>query len=226
MTNPEINNMVNNYMPLLLQAGLEPAITQGCDDQQKGMVIGLMFHIASDHPTLLHHSPSVPESPSPPPNPCKETPRTASKPPDPMHRPLHLRGGSPTKPPETGSIVLAALNVKGANSSATWDKWKGIIHSMLSKRIAILCVLESHSDDNQINKLNTKYGPNLHFTHSHDVHNHRSKGIVIVTNKNKTNSIPTNLISINPGRALSFEINWPESKKNQCSSNIHPKCPQ
>ena len=130
-------------------------------------------------------------------------------PPKQPHRPLHLRGRNPPNPAQAGSIVFATLNVKGANSVATQDKWKTIIRSMLSKRIAVLSVLESHSDDEQIRKLNSQYYPNLQFAHSHDTLNPRSKGIILVTNKNKTNCTPTNLKINTPGRTLSFNLNWP-----------------
>ena len=96
---------------------------------------------------------------------------------------------------------------------------------MLSKKIAILCVSESHSDNDQITKLNLQYGPNLHFTHTHNTQNPRSKGIVIVTNKNRTKSIPTNIHLISPGRAISFKTNWPENKKISILAVYPPNTP-
>ncbi len=141
------------------------------------------------------------------------------------HRPLQLRGGTPPNPTKAGSIVLVALNVRGANSAATWDKWKTIIRSMLSKKIAILSILESHSDNEQIKKLNSQYSPNLHFTHTSDPQNPRSKGIVIVMNKNKINSIPSNFKSISPGRAISFMLNWPEENKINVLAMYAPNTP-
>src|SRR5260370_40104986 len=99
---------------------------------------------------------------------------------------------------------------------------------MLSKRITVLSVLESHSDNGQIKKLNSQYGPNLHFIHSFNALNPRTKGIVIVTNKNKINNPPMNLKTITPGsRALSFNLNWPENKIiNILVIYICPQCPQ
>src|SRR5260370_42066599 len=82
-----------------------------------------------------------------------EPPVNASVPqPKPKHEPLHLRGGNPQNPLTASSITFAALNVKGANSAVNQDKWKTIIRNMLSKKIAVLCVLESHSYEEQINK--------------------------------------------------------------------------
>jgi len=96
---------------------------------------------------------------------------------------------------------------------------------MLSKRIAILSILESHSDNDQIKKLNTQYNPNLHFMHSHNTENPRSKGIVIVTNRNHLKNIPMNLKTITPGRALSFSINWPNNNTINLLAVYAPNVP-
>ena len=93
------------------------------------------------------------------------------------------------------------------------------------KKIAILCISESHSDNDQIIKLNSLYGPNLHFLHSHDPLNPRSKGIVIVMNKNNIKSPPSNIHIISPGRTINFDINWPENKKLNISAIYAPNAP-
>src|SRR5260370_28318602 len=139
----------------------------------------------------------------------------------PEHHPLCLQGGmngtNPITPlitrgglsqTNSGSITIASLNMKGANSVNMQNKWKQIIHCMKTKKITILCVLNSHSDDNQIICLNNKYNPLFKFIHTSDNDNTHSKGIVIVKNNNL---IPNELLDITdlaPGRAIKVMVKW------------------
>ena len=124
-----------------------------------------------------------------------------------------------------GFITIATLNVKGANSSATHDKWKAIIHTMLAKRLTILCVLKSHSDNPQIERLNSQFGPNLNFIHTHDRDHAHSGGIIIVTNLNKIQRPPSNIVEIKAGRAISYTINWPENTQTNILTMYAPNPP-
>ena len=64
---------------------------------------------------------------------------------------------------------------------------------MKKKKITILCILESHSDENQIETLNNRYRPIYKFTHTYDRENNQTKGIVIVKNNSL---IPNDLLNI------------------------------
>ncbi len=96
---------------------------------------------------------------------------------------------------------------------------------MLAKKITILSILESHSDNLQINNLNACFGPNLHFTHMSNREHPQSGGIVIVMNLNKIHKTPSNITEINPRRAISYMINWPENSQTKLLTVYVPNAP-
>src|SRR6266436_9799909 len=75
--------------------------------------------------------------------------------------------------------------------------------------ITIMCMVESHSDDNLIETLNKKYNPRMSFIHTHDQEKPKTKGITVLMNTPLTNSLPSNIQIIVPGHAIQFSIQWP-----------------
>ena len=97
---------------------------------------------------------------------------------------------------------------------------------MKTKKIAILCILESHSDDNQIECLNNKFNPLYKFMHTYDKDNTHSKGIVIVKNNNL---IPNDLIDITnlvPGRAINVAAIWLKESQINILATYTPNPPR
>ncbi len=111
-------------------------------------------------------------------------------PPQTTHEPPNLN--------EMGHLKIASLNIKGANSPPMCNKRKKVIYSITRKEIAILCAVETHSDDAQIDALNRTYNPTFSFIHSHDHDHPRTRGITIITNTPLTKCSPTNIYHIIP----------------------------
>ena len=97
---------------------------------------------------------------------------------------------------EMGHINIASLNIKGANSPSTINKWKMISKLVLKNNIALMCAIETHSDDKLIESLNKKHNPKLTFLHTHDHEKPKTKGITILTNIPLTNCPPTNIHTV------------------------------
>ncbi len=110
---------------------------------------------------------------------------------------------------ESGHINITSLNIKGANSPPTRNKWKKIIHSITHKNIPLFCAVKTHSDDPQIESLNQTYNPKFTFTHTHDKDKPKTKGITIVNNTLITKSPLTDIQHIIPSWAIQFSTNWP-----------------
>src|SRR5258708_39416989 len=108
-----------------------------------------------------------------------------------------------------GHINIASLNIKGSNSPSTINKWKMISNLASKNNITIMCMVESHSDDNLIETLNKKYNPRMSFIHTHDQEKPKTKGITVLMNTPLTNSLPSNIQIIVPGHAIQFSIQWP-----------------
>src|SRR5258708_6895729 len=96
---------------------------------------------------------------------------------------------------------------------------------MLSRGITILCTLESHSNNAQVQNLNAQYGPNLRFTHTHNKDHPRPGGIVIVTNRKKTCSDLENIVEVEPGRAITATIKWPTNSQTNFLTIYAPNHP-
>ena len=138
---------------------------------------------------------------------------------------------SPQQPPppdldEMGHIKIGSLNIKGANSPSTQNKWKKIIHSSSQKKLAILCTVESHTDDKQIKALNQTYNPKFTFIHTHDEEKPKTKGITIVTNTHITKCPPTDIHPIVPGCAIQFTIHWPQNSHTKIMAIYAPNSPR
>ena len=216
-----------NSSPLhISREAMDKAINHSLNDRDLEFSHGLAPSLVPDHPPYppINKPPNpkhyTPKNPSPTPStyetlkdsknqnvtPTNQMYIRKNRPTYPVNtappkKPLHLQGGASVNPKKTGYITIAALNVKGANSPAMHNKWKTIICTMLTKRIAFLSVLESHSNNHQINYLNAHFGPSLHFTHMVNREHPWSGGIVIVTNLNKIHKTPSNITEIIPGRA-------------------------
>ncbi len=170
----------------------------------------------SDPPYYQHSSPVYPSSPTPKqpgalyylqlPHPAHRigmwptTPTTHSPPPPPPALPAQN---------EMGHIKITTLNIKGANSPSTHDKWKKTISSISQKKIALLCTVESHTDDQQINSLNHTYNPKFSFIHTYNLDKPKTKGITIITNTHITKCSPSDIYHIIPSCAIQFSISWP-----------------
>ncbi len=84
-----------------------------------------------------------------------------------------------------------------------------MISNLISKNnLALVCIVESHSDNKLIDALNKKHNPKMSFIHTHDQDKPKTKGITILTNTPLMNCSPTDIQVIVPGRALQYLTNW------------------
>jgi exonuclease III len=124
----------------------------------------------------------------------------------PHSAPLRLRGG--LDPQQIPNLRIGALNIKGANSPTTKNKWPAILRKMEHERFGILCLSETHADLSQQSHLEKSYGSRWNITHSFNPEHPRSGGIAVIINKSIIRKDPTMITNIIPGWALLMEIEW------------------
>jgi len=114
------------------------------------------------------------------------------------HKPLRLRGGTDLMA-VTGHLRIAALNIKGANSPQTRQKWNLITNKMRKNKIAVMCISETHTDSPQKDQLANRYGNKFHITHTFDPDHSRAAGVAIIVNRNVIKKNPTGMTILIPG---------------------------
>lgn len=106
------------------------------------------------------------------------------------------------------TLKIASLNMRGRGSPQTQDKWNHINQILREKSIAILALQETHLSKDHVDRLHTLFGKRLKIHYSIDQNEPNSKGVAIVLNKEKTNTLNITENEIIPGRALMLVLPW------------------
>ncbi|KAF5340697.1 hypothetical protein D9611_007413 [Ephemerocybe angulata] len=109
------------------------------------------------------------------------------------------------------NIKIATLNIRGAGSELTEEKWQKIASAMNSKRIGILAVQETHLTIERTRKLNKDFAKQLFIVNSANPLNPSAMaGVAIVINRKLVSYRPGEIEykELVPGRALQVNIPW------------------
>ncbi|KAJ3771153.1 Endonuclease/exonuclease/phosphatase, partial [Lentinula raphanica] len=113
-------------------------------------------------------------------------------------------------------LTIASINIKGRgadNISHTGHKWREIYSIMMSKKIAILGVQETHLSSNQVDQINQSWiGKKISVLNTIDPEHPNAAGTAIALNRDLVNTQMVDTYYIIPGRALCITIPW--SKDN------------
>ena len=146
-------------------------------------------------------------------------------------------GGTPEQTPKEAkkkkrtraSLTISSLNMKGRGSTAPLhrnNKWNSIHHFIKERRIAILAVQETHTDDNLAEQLSVMYGRRLAIFNSASDNPTASAGVALIVNKDLVNADHATATEIIPGRVILLEIPWHQTLTLKILNVYAPNAPK
>ena len=168
-----------------------------------------------------------PQSPLPPPLAPGNPYPTA------RHGVAHTRQTDPipnVSPRTRANALIATLNIKGRTSPhcgpGPISKWTAINWVLQEKKISILCVQETHLDENYAHQIDSLFGRKIHLAYSKPADNLTAQaGVALIINKElltPTEVLNTELI---PGRALITTIKWHNDQRLTIINIYAPNSP-
>jgi exonuclease III len=108
------------------------------------------------------------------------------------------------------NIRLMTLNIQGRGSNSIYDerhKWHAINRMLVSEKIGILCLQETHLTQDQTDEINNVY-TNVKIFSSIDPNQPNAQGVAIALNGRITNMRNVKVTDMIPGRAILMELPW------------------
>lgn len=106
------------------------------------------------------------------------------------------------------------------------SKWTAIHRTLCEKKISILCLQETHLEDEHIHTIGTLFGRRLEIIHSkHPTNPGSTAGITIVINKEQINTHSITSTELVPGRAMALMINWHDDQRLTILNIYAPNSP-
>ena len=106
------------------------------------------------------------------------------------------------------------------------NKWNSLHHFIKERRLAILALQETHTDDNLVETLTRLYGRRLAIFASQSENPTATAGVAIVVNKDLVNTEGAKATEIIPGRAILLELPWHQTLTLRILNVYAPNSPQ
>ena len=149
--------------------------------------------------------------------PATREPRQAGR------RPANQRPNERSK--RTRAVIkIASLNMNGAGSAKTRQKWMHVNQIVRDNRIGILALQETHLSEELLNSLHSQF-PRLHIQHTSDPQRPNAKGVAIVINKYLLPWKETTVYNIIPGRAMLMTVPWHKESRINVLAIYAPNAP-
>ena len=114
--------------------------------------------------------------------------------------------GKRTKP----TLGLGSLNIAGRGNLTgnQNNKWNAVNHMMKEEKLGVLCVQETHCNEETINTLHTLYGRRMKIFHSSAERATIEQGVAIILNRELVDIANVKVTNIIPGRAIMIKMHW------------------
>lgn len=135
------------------------------------------------------------------------------------------------KPLSRANIQIATLNVNGRASSShptrgPVSKWTNIHRVMREKKIDILCLQETHLENEHINQIHNLFGRRMLVINSATPNSPGATGgVAFVINKECLSYLSTETFEITPGRALLLTVARPNDRQLTLLNIYAPNAP-
>ncbi|KAI4293576.1 DNase I-like protein [Schizophyllum commune Loenen D] len=100
----------------------------------------------------------------------------------------------------------------GASVYDPGSKWPEVLSMLLSDKIGVLALQETHMTEKLLGEIETRYEKQIRVFSSMDEEKPNSKGVAIVLNKRLTKTEEVNWTEIVPGRALQISYPWHKNR--------------
>ena len=130
------------------------------------------------------------------------------------------------------NIHIASLNTKGRSHTTTNDrnqisKWNKIHRTLRQEQLSVLCLQETHLEQQHIEVIQRLYGKRITLFNSANRENPgTSAGVAFVINNERLQPENTSATEIIPGRAIALEIKWPNGTNLTILNIYAPNAPQ
>ncbi|KAH9923247.1 uncharacterized protein B0H18DRAFT_1120513 [Fomitopsis serialis] len=132
------------------------------------------------------------------------------RPPRALLRPTAGQPNIPSGRRTKASLKVCSLNLngKGGSAGSPNQKWNELNQLLREDKIGLLCLQETHLNDEEVNMLNNLYGRRMAIWNSPSEAASSRQGVAMVLNRELVDTANVQFYEIVPGRAVLLRFHW------------------